>query len=546
MSSFRFTPCQAKALHLLMGDENVFLTGAAGTGKSELLRRFIAGKSTKEFPVLASTGAAATIIGGRTFHSFFGLGIMEGGRAATITRALQNKRLIRRIQCASSIVIDEISMLSGETLSTAEEIAKYARESCEVWGGMRIIVVGDFAQLPPVQPNNTEKDWAFVHPIWEYSKFKPALLRTTVRTSEPRLLSVLQSIRNGIIGEDVQKFLNERSNQEIQAFDGTRLFPYRASAETYNMRRLETIPHKLKSFRTLYEGGSVFVERLKKQCPIPDILHIKKDALVMLRKNDTSYPYEYVNGSLGKIVDAEEDLLHIKLLNGLTVCIEREEFSLLDGNGIEKAVAINFPITLAWGTTIHKAQGASIDKLMVHLTNLWESGHAYVALSRARSESGLFVEKWDEDSIFIDPIIQNFYKSVETEWNLISSKLPEEPPYLEENYKKKKREKNIPNHLRTLALLKKGESIDSIVEELGFKEETIISHIERLITDGKNPDIGHLMPDPKIFKTISEAFKSCGVALLKPVYDNLDGKFSYRDLRLVRILLNSNNVFMNS
>src|SRR3989338_258151 len=165
------TSCQTKGLDVLERQGNVFLTGAAGTGKSFLLQRYLAGKPSENFPVVASTGAAAVLVGGRTFHSFFGLGILEGGPQAAVVRALQSRKLVHRLNTACSVVIDEISMLSVTTLQAAEAVARGARGNHEPWGGLRIIAVGDFAQLPPVTPGTRTKDWAFAHPVWQESDF---------------------------------------------------------------------------------------------------------------------------------------------------------------------------------------------------------------------------------------------------------------------------------------------------------------------------------------------------------------------------------------
>ena len=156
------SPCQKKALTHLHSNKNIFLTGAAGSGKSFLLQHFLKDKNKKDFPILASTGMAAILINGITFHSFFGLGIMEKSVEACVERALKNTRVLRRIRNAKQIIIDEISMLPGEALAAGEAIAKKVKGSPEAWGGIRIIAVGDFAQLPPVSPGTKEKPWAFL------------------------------------------------------------------------------------------------------------------------------------------------------------------------------------------------------------------------------------------------------------------------------------------------------------------------------------------------------------------------------------------------
>ena len=535
----QFTPCQTKAFHLLETNKNIFLTGAAGTGKSFLLRCFLQNKPLKSHPILASTGTAALLVDGRTFHSFFGLGILEGGREATVSRVLNIGTSLNRIRTAECIVIDEISMLSGETLATAEEIARLARENDDPWGGLRIIAVGDFAQLPPVQQGNTEKDWGFMHPVWTYTGFQPIYLQTPVRTTEPRLLSVLNDVREGNVTGQVASFLEDRRHPEGLAFEGTRLYPRRASADAYNRKRLATLPSEQREFPTTYVGNARGIEQLKKQCPVPEFLQLKVDALVMLRKNDTSFPYKYVNGTLGTVVSMTSSHLILRLFNDKTVDIEPEEFTLLDGNGKKRASACNFPVMLAWATTIHKAQGASIDRLMVNISGLWESGHAYVALSRAKSEEGLHVEHWEESSIFMDPHVQRLYEEVLSEWSTLSETLPDTLPSFElKKGGRPKAEAKVPNYKQTEELLKKKLSLTEIADVLGWKEGTIIGHIEKLIRDEFDvPDFEHLRPDMDEFDAIQTAFEDHGTEFLGTVYAKLRGEYSYEQLRLVRLFM---------
>ncbi len=177
-----WSPCQKAALRLLQEDTaNPFITGAAATGKSFLIREFLKNRDRKKFPVVASTGSAAVWVGGRTFHSFFGLGIMEGGLDRTVDRALSNRRIVNRLKKTEGFVLDEVSMISGTTLRAAEAIARFARGDERPWGGMRVIAVGDFAQLPPVTPSG-QRDWAFLDETWLRSDFTLVLLRTMLRS----------------------------------------------------------------------------------------------------------------------------------------------------------------------------------------------------------------------------------------------------------------------------------------------------------------------------------------------------------------------------
>ena len=206
MEKTKLTPSQAQGFKALMESrENIFLTGGPGTGKSFLIRDYLDACPDK-IPVVASTGIAAILIGGRTFHSFFGLGIMQGGVEAVVKKALKNSRLRKRLKKSETLVIDEVSMLSTETLDCAERIACRVRKSKEPWGGMRIIVVGDFAQLPPIS-RGPEKEWCFLSKAWKRSRFKTVVLREVKRTEDADFLEVLEDIRWGKNTERVQTFL---------------------------------------------------------------------------------------------------------------------------------------------------------------------------------------------------------------------------------------------------------------------------------------------------------------------------------------------------
>lgn len=412
-ASVSLTECQERAWKLLQGNSNVFLTGAAGTGKSFLLRYFLNDKQSTLYPVVASTGVSAILVGGRTFHSFFGIGIMEGGAHNAARRACENKRVLARLRRAEGIVIDEVSMLPGQALSAADQVARFARGIDSPWGGLQVIAVGDFAQLPPVTADGGEKDWAFLSDVWQETAFCNALLQTIVRTQEPEFLRILNFVRQGTVNEDVSDFLNARIAPPTLDFVGTRLFPHRATAEHFNRQKLDALPGELLSFTTTYAGREQYVKQLLRNCPIPETLHLKKNALVMLRKNDASGKMRYVNGSLGHLKHIAPECLTIALFTGETIEIEKTAFALLDGNGHETASAWNFPINLAWASTIHKSQGATLDRLMVDLSSLWEPGQAYVALSRVRSAQGLFIERWNPRSIISEQRVMEFYKGME-------------------------------------------------------------------------------------------------------------------------------------
>ncbi len=402
-------------MQILKGSGNVFLTGEAGTGKSYLLNSFLKGKGTKKYPVVASTGAAAILVGGRTFHSFFQLGIMQGGMESTVQRALRNPKLIARLNQAQCVVIDEVSMLSGTVLEAAEQIAQDARCSDEPWGGLRIIAVGDFAQLPPINDETGDKEWAFLHDVWSRSHFQTVILETVVRTEDKKYLKLLKSIRRGETDESVEKYLNDKLIQDTDSFEGTRLYSHRRNVDSFNIKKLHELKGKLWVFETMYKGKKEYVEMLKKKSPIPETILLRKGALVMIRKNDLSESEAqmiYVNGSLGYVHKIREKVLEVDLFTGRRINLTKQSFDLMNGDGKTIAEANNFPVNLAWASTIHKAQGATLDRVLVNLKNLWEPGQAYVALSRTRSGDNLFIESWSERSIITEPVVEEFYEGL--------------------------------------------------------------------------------------------------------------------------------------
>lgn len=536
------TPCQISALDILKREGNVFLTGAAGTGKSYLLDQYLKGKGSDDFPIVASTGAAAVIVGGRTFHSFFGLGIMEGGIEMAVAKALRSKKVHQRLQRASCVIIDEVSMLSGSTLLAAEMVARRARGRDEPWGGLRIIVVGDFAQLPPVTPGLQTKDWCFLHPVWEQSDFEPALLSTVMRTQDTEFLEILNFIRDGVVNDRVRRFLDERTETTDDPLDATRLYPHRAQADKYNLQRLEALSGAEIVIETIYDGDEKYKESAKRNLPIPDTLILKRSALIMMRRNDVSGQGRFVNGSLGHIHGIDDDTLYVRLLNGEDVEIEKYKFSTLDGDGNEVMSAWNFPVSLAYATTIHKAQGATLDRMIVDLHQLWEPGQAYVALSRVRSGDGLMIERWSPGSIRADALVTSFYDSLSDRARRYKPR-----PYFQVTAISQ--ESDISSYRpalsmhdrieRTRTLLHEERDLPFIAEQCGMTVGTVLKYIEKLVGIGTAPPLQYLIEEIPHLHEIQSVYARHGLQSLRKAFDAMDGRASYDDLKLVRVVMMS-------
>lgn len=401
---------QLLALELCKSGENIFLTGGAGSGKSFVIREFMKELDPKQLPILASTGAAAVLLGGRTFHSFFGLGIMEGGLQATLNRAFADQRLLKRLKQVEGVIIDEISMISGEALKAAELIAQKAKDSSLPWGGLRIIAVGDFGQLPPVTKNSQKRDWCFLDEVWTRSGFQSCELKLNQRIQSGHFLNILADVREGKLTENLREFLQEHTKAHDEEHPGTRLFARRDLSESYNQKKLAEINDTEVIVDSIFIGEQKFVDILSKSAPVPTQLKIKIGCRVLFLKNDPQK--RWVNGTRGVLTGIEADHLTVRKDGGREVKVEKFSFSLLDADGNVKASVIQFPLNLAYATTIHKSQGATLDELWCDLGALWEPGHAYVALSRLRDPQGLHILRWSPRSFIVDPDVQKFYASL--------------------------------------------------------------------------------------------------------------------------------------
>ncbi len=415
---FTLSTEQQTALELLKSGDNIFLTGGAGSGKSFVVREFMKNADPKILPILASTGAAAVLLGGRTFHSFFGLGIMEGGTEATYSRAAKDNKLLNRIKKVEGVIIDEISMIPGDALMVAEKLSQLARASTLPWGGMRLIAVGDFGQLPPVARFGQKRDWCFLNSVWNKTNFITCELKHNQRVQETKFLDVLQYVRNGQITPQVKEFLDEHTKPHDEDHPGTRLFPRREQSEMYNQKKLNEINEDEHVIDSIYLGDEKFVTNLKKTAPVVEKLKIKVGCRILFLKNDPQK--RWVNGTRGTVTDFASDSITIRKdylgrsnsKLGREVSVEKFQFSMLDADGNVKASVIQFPLTLAYATTIHKSQGATLDELWCDLGALWEPGQAYVALSRLRDSKGLHIVRWNSKSFIVDPNVEKFYKSL--------------------------------------------------------------------------------------------------------------------------------------
>ncbi len=564
---------QEQALKILKTGRSVFLTGEPGSGKTHLINGYIEYLRSHriEPAITASTGIAATHIGGMTIHSWSGIGISKNLSKYDIERIARKSHIEKRIKKTRVLIIDEISMLDAATLSAVEAVCREARENEMPFGGMQVALVGDFFQLPPVTREGEETQFAFESEAWRVLNPAICYLTEQHRQEDAKFLSVLKAIRQNNFREDHFIHLNARMNPGSKAPDGiTKLFPHNADVDRVNDAELAKLPDKIHSFKMESRGPRKLVETIIKGCLSPEELNLKKGAVVMFTKNS---PRDgFVNGTLGKIIgfDRETGYPMVKTKSGKTIEAEPMDWTV-EEHGLIRAKIIQIPLRLAWAITVHKSQGMSLDGAVMNLKTVFEYGQGYVALSRVRSLDGLHLLGINDHALLVHPeilekdaVFRAQSEGLESNLKKISAdafrqkadefilscggKLKTEKPSLCHSRAGGKPEEKISTLDKTLAMFKKGKSIAEIAKEHSLVEGTILSHIEKLASQDKiSPD--EIMPVvdalmsadlKKHLPEIHKIFENLDTTNLGPVREHLDNKYSYDDLRLARMLLPTN------
>ena len=418
----------------ILEKNNLFLTGAAGTGKSWLTARIIEAYREKGVMALGSTGVSAVNIGGVTVHSFFILGICNTFEELKEYDRHSGKRLAdlkRLLNSLDLIVIDEISMIGAETL----EMIRYRLESFGYEG--KVMFVGDFFQLPPVIRESREQNSLFPKAVYAFESSAWAVFAPTVvvlgkmhRTKDEVFAGVLSRIRHGERGDEVDDYLLRLlDNNSVYDHDPTWLFGRNSDVEKMNENSLEKLyGEEYLFFAEVKKEKAVSERRLenwKKTLPVNERLEIKAGAPVLFTVNRWG---RYVNGERGILRAVEDGFLVIEKESGF-VRVEPHEFVLgepeVDENGKATmrpvAVMRQFPIKLAWAVTIHKSQGMGIERLVCNVDAIFAPSQFYVAISRATDPKELKIDfgrgnflDYLGRVIRVDERVKEFYSSWET------------------------------------------------------------------------------------------------------------------------------------
>ena len=428
---------------------NLFITGSGGTGKSYLIKTIKKDLETRavKHAVCALTGCAAVLLNcyAKTIHSWSGIGLGVGTKEEIVDKAIRNKRATTNWKTTQVLIVDEISMMSLKVFEAIEQIAKCAkRQYLRPFGGMQVIFIGDFYQLPPVK----DTQFCFESPLWG-DTFNPENhihLKTLYRQTDPEYIRILTEVRDGVLTEESLEALTIRLNTKYDPTKNngivpTKLFPRNADAdrinqtmyaklveteEKYNLKTVNnlrmfnetSLPIPLDIMTKCVELKDEEVEQqMKLFCEnsnLTQTLSLKKGAIVMCLANlDTDAGI--CNGSQGIVVDFVSNAQNVKcpmvkFLNGVVMMIQPRVYQHGD---YPKFGVVQLPLRLAWAFTIHKSQGVTLDIAEIDIgSSIFEFGQTYVALSRIRSLSGLYLSSFNPRKIKTNPTVSAFYKTI--------------------------------------------------------------------------------------------------------------------------------------
>lgn len=390
---------QEKALEILKNRNNVFLTGEPGAGKTYTINQFTSWLDEEGIPyaVTASTGIAASHIDGSTIHSWSGIGIMKNLDEADINGIRFSKFHYNRIKPIRLLILDEVSMLDATFIDDLDKVLKAVHKSAAPFGGIQIVMVGDFFQLPPVTRGG-ETRFAFESAAWINANLKICYLTEQHRQADPVFTDLLRSMRFGKITNQHRALLQSRLSSSESP---VHLFTHNENVDQMNLEKLAQLPGEEKVYPMRESGNPKVVEILKRNCLSPEQLRLKVGAMVMFTANKPNLGF--VNGSVGVINHLGHDGPVVKLLDGPTVYPEHHSWKHL-GSNKEVVASINqFPLRLAWAITVHKSQGMSLDTASIDLSRAFEYGHGYVAISRVRSLEGLHLAGISENAYMVNP-----------------------------------------------------------------------------------------------------------------------------------------------
>ncbi|XP_033330243.2 pif1 DNA helicase [Megalopta genalis] len=398
---------QGRILDAVLAGKNIFFTGSAGTGKSFLLKKIIAILPPDVTMATASTGVAACHIGGITLHQFAGIGL----GTANLDRCYQMaaKNCVGSWRKTKHLIIDEISMVHADYFDKIEAVARFIRRNERPFGGMQLILCGDFFQLPPIGPREKQVKFCFQSSAWERCVHFNYELKTVHRQSEPEFVNILNSIRIGRVTDSMAETLKATAKQKIEANGilATRLCSHVKEAEEINEFQLNRLKGESKTY-VAQDSDPSMTQTLDKQLTIPGKLVLKVGAQVMLLKN-INVSGGLVNGARGVVVNFQNGAPVVQFKSGSPYHVKLQIWNLKTTSGsiVQRK---QIPLNLAWAFSIHKSQGLTLDCVEMCLARVFDAGQSYVALSRAQSLQSLRILEFNSQQVWADSDVLVFYK----------------------------------------------------------------------------------------------------------------------------------------
>lgn len=403
---------QQRACSLVLQGKNVFVTGGAGTGKTFFIQNVIESlrQKGKHVGVTSMTANSALLIHGKTLHSYLGFGIAKDTESMLIRVRKFRKSVIWK--STDTLIIDEVSMLSKEMFESIDYIAKEILRNPRPFGGIQVILCGDFCQLGCIDSDA----FCFQSSLWSKYIHETVLFTYTFRQeTDPVFCCILEAIRFGRIDETVRTALLARKKsfdlKETNGIEPTQLFSYRKDVDGINETYLKDLINVKRERSMTYTLRSTLKkEKVKRICPNPTIT-LCKNAQVILTVN-LDVPNGLVNGSRGVIVGFSGLLPVVRFMNGIVRTIDYYTYNTDEEDSKETVSYQQIPLMLGWAITIHKSQGMTLDFVVTDLSNVFDYGQGYVTLSRVRNLENLWITDIDFHRLKCNPNVLEFYESL--------------------------------------------------------------------------------------------------------------------------------------
>jgi len=418
------TDSQNVAYEAFLKAKNILITGQAGTGKSHLIKKMVSHceRIRRTCAVTAMTGAAACLINGKTIHSWGSLGVGDKAAPFLADKILKSYPKKIKWQRTKVLIIDEVSMMNSIFFELIEEVARLVRGNDNPFGGMQVVLLGDFYQLPPV---GKDCSFCFESKRWKEVISESVILHEVMRQKDPIFQKVLSEVRVNKLSDETINIIQSRVGIEPDISSGivpTILYSTKKSVDKINKEEFNKLPDEnVLEYETIYELDGERITKMKdddferykeivdKENNYEKILQLSIGAQVMLLKN-IDQDKGLVNGSRGVVIGFNSlDIPYVKFMNGEVESIDRHEY-IFELSAVTNVIAKQIPLALAWCSTIHKSQGQSLDYVKINIgREIFECGQTYVALSRARNLDGLFIEEFDPSKIRVHPKVSEFF-----------------------------------------------------------------------------------------------------------------------------------------